>query len=72
MCNLYNVKDNVPKKVTVTLCKIPLVFSENKSIIVYVRLRERKQGAKLLSVGSKKIKKSFKNPLTSQKPYDII
>ena len=72
MCNLYNVKDNVPKKVTATLCKIPLVFSENKSIIVYVRLRERKQGAKPLSVGSKKIKKSFKNPLTNQKPYDII
>lgn len=63
LCNLYNVKDNVPKKVTATLCKIPLVFSENKSIIVYVRLRERKQGVKLLSVGSKKkLKKVSKNP----------
>lgn len=62
LCNLYNVKDNVPKKVTATLYKIPLVFSENKSIIVYVRLRERKQGAKLLSVGSKKIKKVSKTP----------
>ena len=67
MCGLHNAGGNLPKKVTVSLCKIPLVFSENKSIIVYVRLGERKQGAKLLSVGSKKIKKSFKNPLDKPK-----